>query len=211
MRWMNVVLTMAILLAAGSVMGQNMKSFEFMVGSLNPKDVKSGIVWDVKYGIAVDEAGDIGLGIALFNKSYRKTSTVAEEVSPGGTVNTTKQLEVEYNALLLPLTAYATVHLPMTPRFGLYLGAGLSWQFLFNKENNFEEDISESRTYNGGGWVARIGGEMQLGTRSSLLGEIHYNHCKVKGNADKKAGLPVWDEVDVTGMGFKVGLRMELY
>ena len=46
--------------------------------------------------------------------------------------------------------------------------------------------------------MARIGGEMQLGTRSSLLGEIHYNHCKVKGNADKKAGLPVWDEVDMS-------------
>ena len=211
MRRMNVVLTTAILLAAGSVMGQNMKSFEFMVGSLNPKDVKPGMVWDVKYGIAVDEAVDISLGIELFNKSYRKTSAVAEEISQGGTVTTTRQLEVEYNALLLPLTANATIHLPMSPPFGLYLGAGLSWQFLFNKENNFEDDISESRTYNGGGWVARIGGEMQLGARSSLLAEIHYNNCRVKRNADKKAGLPVYDEVDVSGLGFKVGLRMELY
>jgi hypothetical protein len=173
--------------------------------------VKSGIIWDVKYGIAVDEAVDISLGVAFFNKTYTQSSTVAEDVSAGGTVNTTKQLEVEYSAFLLPITANATIHLPMSPQFGLYAGAGLSWQFLINKENNFEEDIEDTRTFNGGGWVARVGGEMQLGTRSSLLAELHYNHCTVKGDTKKKEGLPVWDEVDVSGMGFKVGLRVELF
>ncbi|MBN1783173.1 outer membrane beta-barrel protein [bacterium] len=211
MRCLKYLIVTGIVLAAGSVLAQNMKSLEFQVGNLNPNGTPAGVIWDLKYGIAVDEAVDISLGAAFFNKSYTKVTAVAEQSTASGVEPTTKQAELEYNTKLFPISAQATVHLPLSHPFGIYFGAGLSWQFLLNKENNFVDGIEETRKYNGGGWIARVGAEMKLGTRSSLMGEVHYNHCTVKGDEDKKQGLPVWDEVDVTGLGFKVGLRVEFY
>jgi len=210
MRFKKYAVIICVMLALGSVMGQNMKSLEFMVGSLNPENLKSGMIWDFKYGIAVDEAVDISLGIAYFRKTYKEETTVADSVNSTEDY-TTKQQTLEYNSNLFPITANATIHTPISPQFGVYFGAGLSWQILISKENNFEENIDETRNYNGFGWVARVGAEWQLGTRSSLIGELYYNNCKVKGNKEIKTGLPTWDEVDVTGLGFKVGLRVELY
>ena len=211
MRLKKIVVPICILIAAGSITAQNMKSLEFQVGSFNPKDTPAGIIWDVKYGIAVDEAVDIHLGVAWFHKSYEEVSTVAVGETESGVETTTKEAALEYTTNLLPITASATIHLPMNSPLGIYFGAGLSWQFLFNKENNYDDEISETRTYNGGGWNARVGAEYELGSKSSLIAEMFYNNCKVKGNKDKKEGLPVWDEVDVTGLGFKIGLRVEIY
>jgi outer membrane protein W len=188
-----------------------MKSLEFMVGNLNPNQTPAGIIWDAKYGIAVDESVDILIGVSYFHKGYTKKTTVNQQSTESDIDFTTKQVEMEFSTNLFPVSVNATVHLPMSHPFGVYFGAGLSWQFLFNKENNYVDDVSETRKFNGGGWVARAGAEMKLGTRSSMMGEVHYNACKVKGNKEKKQGLPTWDEVDVTGLGFKVGLRMELY
>jgi opacity protein-like surface antigen len=199
-----------LILAAGSVPAQNMKCLEFEVGTLNPEDIRSGAIWDVKYGIAVDERVDITVGAALFYKSYKKDTKVDEKDTNTGTVSTI-QRELEYKSTLLPLTVNATVHMPLNYPFGVYFGAGLAWEFLFNSENNYEYDVKENRTYNGFGWVARAGAEFKLGSRSSLIGEVHYNNCIVKRDKTKKEGLPEWDEVDVTGLGVKIGLRMELY
>jgi len=91
------------------------------------------------------------------------------------------------------------------------VGGSLTYQFLFNTEHNFEENIKEKRNYSGFGWMARAGIEYNIGSRSSLLIEAFYNSCKVKGNKEKKQGLPVWDEVDVSGLGFRAGVRLYFY
>ena len=63
----------------------------------------------------------------------------------------------------------------------------------------------------GFGWMARAGVEYALGSRSSITLEGFYNGCKVKSDRKKIAGIPSWQEVDLSGFGFKAGLRLELY
>jgi hypothetical protein len=59
--------------------------------------------------------------------------------------------------------------------------------------------------------MARAGIEYKLGSRSSIIGEGFYNSCKAKGDRKKINGMPSWQEVDLSGFGFKVGVRVELY
>ncbi|MBN2103086.1 outer membrane beta-barrel protein [bacterium] len=206
MRWIKYSVIFCVILALGSVSGQNMKSLEFQVGSLNPKDLRSGTIWDVKYGIAVDEKVDIQVGIAYFNKSYTKTEVIGDTTDEFGKEQEIKE-KMKQTTALLPLSVNATVHFPLSPPFGIYAGAGLSWQFLFLNYKDYDTGKDRNVTYNGGGWVGRVGAEYELGTRSSLIAEVHYNNCKVKEN---KKGQ-IFKQRDVSGLGFKVGLRVILF
>jgi hypothetical protein len=211
MRRVKVLVSILLIVAVSSGLAQNMRLLEFQVGSLKPKDTQTGLTFDAKYGIAVDEAVDISLGIGYFNKTYEESALVGEKDQSGQIQIGTQSKNLEYRTQIIPLTANATVHMPMTPPVGIYFGAGFTYQFLINKVNNMAEGVEETQNFRGGGWVARVGGEYQLGSNSSLIAELFYNACKVKGNEDKKENVPVWEEVNLTGMGFKVGLRMELY
>ena len=60
--------------------------------------------------------------------------------------------------------------------------------------------------------MVRAGIEYNIGSRSSVLIEALYNIGKAKRNVNETvAGLPVWDEVDLTGLGFRAGLRLEFF
>ena len=90
-----------------------------------------------------------------------------------------------------------------------FITGGLGWQMMWNTENNYVEDVKESRFYNGFGWNAGAGLMYQLGRRSALLVELGYNGCKVSRNRDKNpAGLPVWDEINISGFMIRGGIRL---
>jgi hypothetical protein len=82
---------------------------------------------------------------------------------------------------------------------------------LFDKYSNYRTGEKDSPKFSGFGWMARAGIEYKLGSRSSIIGEGFYNSCKAKGDRKKISGMPSWQEVDLSGFGFKVGVRVELY
>ncbi len=52
---------------------------------------------------------------------------------------------------------------------------------------------------------------LRLGRRSDLTGEVFYSSAEVSRNRAKTpAGLPVWDQVDLSGIGARVTVTMEL-
>ena len=180
-------------------------------GTLNPKDTPAGGLFGIQYGLAVDERVDLTFGIDYFHKSYEKVMDVAEGVTAGGVSYTTKQKELENNTTILPLTLGFTARFPIQPPAFWYLGAAISYQILLNNEKNLVDNVSDKRTYTGFGWVGRLGMEYQLGSKSSLIGELFLNHCKVKRDQKIQEGLPLWEEVNLNGLGFRAGLRVELY
>ena len=201
-----------VICMAGVVSAQGVSMLEFGGGYLNPKDTKAGTIWGGSYGFSIDERVNISVGISYFHKNYSKTSKVADSTYASNYKTNTIQKELEYNTTLLPISANANVRIPIQPPLYWYLGGSITYQFLFNTEKNYEENVSEKRTYSGLGWMLRAGIELAIGSRSSLFVEGFYNIGKVKRNVEETVkGLPIWEEVDVSGLGCRAGLRLEFF
>lgn len=198
--------------ATGLAYGQGVRVLEIRGGYLNPKATKAGLILGGSYGISIDERVDLSLGISYFHKNYSQESDVADTSFPSGIIQKTVKKELEYNTTLLPISASANIRIPFQPPVYWYAGGSITYQFLFNTENNFEEGVKEKRIYRGWGWMVRAGIEYTIGSRSSLILEAFYNIGKVKRNVEETVkGLPIWEEVDMKGLGFRTGLRLEFF
>lgn len=201
-----------LLIPVVGALGQGTPILEIRGGYLNPKDTDAGLILGGSYGISIDERIDLSVGVDYFRKNYTKETEVADTNFVSGVQERTVVRELEYNTSLLPISASVNIRLPFQPPLYWYFGGSVSYQFLFNKENNYEKGISERRTYKGWGWMVRAGIEYTIGSRSSILVETFYNICKVKRDTERvQEGLPIWDEVDVSGLGFRAGLRLEFF
>ncbi|MBN2416150.1 porin family protein [bacterium] len=207
----HVISVLLVTVLAGTAAAQNLRMLELRGGHFNPKDAKSGMILGGTYGISFDERVSLGFGLDIFHKGYKKESTVATEVSESGVVENTVTRTLEYSTTLVPLSLNLDIRLPFEPPFCFYIGGSLAFEMLFNSENNYEEDIKEKRFYSGFGWMARAGVEYAIGRRSALILEAFYNNCRVSSDAKKKEGLPVWKEVDMSGLGFRAGVRLDFY
>ena len=205
------IVAILLLCVAGLVYGQNMKALEIHFGTLNPKDTPSGMLLGGSYGINVDESVDISIGAFYFWKSYSESSPVDTGKTESGVTVTEKTQTLDYHTSLLPVSANLTVHFPVAQKLNVYGGAGISYQFMWNKEENLVANVTNTRFFKGFGWVGRAGLEYLLGSRSSFIVEAYYNGCKVKGNKSEEAGLPTWDEVNVTGLGIRGGVRLLIF
>ena len=201
-----------VLLITSQVVAQNVRVLEFRGGTLNPKGTPSSGIFGLSYGTAVDERVDLSLGVDLFHKSYTKESKVASETTDSGIDVDQVVTELEYKTTLIPISAGVVIRIPFAKPINWYIGGNLAYQILINKEKNYQLDKSQSRTFGGFGWNARAGMEYIIGSKSALIAELYYNGGKVKRNQDKtEQGLPIWDEVDVSGLGVRAGLRVDLY
>ncbi len=179
-------------------------------GYYNPKDTKGGMEFGVKLGKAVDEAVDIGLGLDVFHKSYSETSVVAQEYQNGLPINKTTTA-IEYSRTLLPLSLSVDVKLPAGRYFGYFISGGLNYSFLFSNEKNYELETEENRNFHGLGWQAAAGLYYFVGSRSTVVANIFYNGSKVsRGTDEKVAGLPVTERVNMSGLGVRLGIKMDI-
>ena len=208
-----VTISLALLIlgaAAIPAYTQGAKPFtQFRFGTLNPKDAKSGLILGVRVGRDFDNMILVGFSADLFWKKYTEESEIADSVTSGGTVITTVQRDVDYTTLILPLMFTADVKIPIeNSPIRPYFGGGIGYQLLFNKEENFEQDISDSRFYSGFGYQLQVGAEYEMSPHTGFYLEGFYNGCKAKRGEDSAAGLPTWEEVDISGFGFRIGLTL---
>ncbi|MDZ7289952.1 MAG: hypothetical protein ONB44_09970 [candidate division KSB1 bacterium] len=181
------------------------------LGYLDPKDSKAGLVLGMDLTSQVDESVELGATVNVFRRSYQKTGLVAKTVSAGGLVETTVQQEIDFTTFFLPIMGEAIVHFSEDD-FHWFGNVGLGYEMLWNNENNFLEQKKERRFYSGFAWLAGGGFQYRIGSRSAVIAEIFYHNAKVKRDEKKNAqGLPVWSQVDLSGLGFRGGLRFGLW
>jgi hypothetical protein len=197
----------------GTSAAQEMRFLEVQGGVFNPKGARrAGLIFGGNYGISVDERVDIGLGLSVYHKGYTEKTTVDTfETTPEGSTGHQILTPLEYSTTIIPLTASITVHIPFQPPLGYYVGGSLAYELLFDKYTNYERKEKDNARFGGFGWMARAGAELKIGTRSSVTLEAFYNGCTVKGDRKKISGIPSWKEVDLSGIGFRGGIRVELY
>jgi len=196
----------------GIVSAQNMKVLEIQGGSFNPKGArKAGLIFGANYGLCVDQRIDLTLGLSVYRKSFTEKTAVDSSKTGAGSLPVTYVTPLEYSTTIIPITASVTAHIPFQPPIGFYVGGSLAYELLFDKYTNYATNQTDNPRFSGFGWMARAGIEYALGSRSSIIAEGFYNSCNVKADRKKIEGVPSWQEVDLSGFGFKVGVRVELY
>ncbi len=189
--------------------GRRSKSTTLKFGYFNPKGAKSGASFGLNLSSGVDETVDMGFSVDLFHRSYQRDSEVARVVSEGGVVESQIQRDMDFSTTAIPIMGTFSVKLSPDMPFSYFIGGGLGYALMWNKETNYTLDVSEKRFYHGFTWQLGGGIMYQLGSRSHLVGEVFYNDAHVKRDKGKTAnGLPVWTEVDLSGVAFRLGIRI---
>jgi hypothetical protein len=88
---------------------------------------------------------------------------------------------------------------------------GLGYSFLWSNEKNYEKKSNETRSYNGFTWQAGAGIYYDIGSRSTFLADLFYTNGTVGRDVKSStAGLPVEERVDLSGLGVRVGVLLNL-
>ena len=183
------------------------------LGLYSPPEIESGLNIGYGYYRYIDEMVSAGVGLDAFWTNYKKVSSVgiADTTGLGQTI-TTQQVEVDMTSYLLPLMGTVRVILPIElGLFSPYTNVSLGWNILFNNETNYVTGEQTFRFFNGFGWGLGVGASLGLGEKSSFGIETYYRSAKMKANVDEtELGLPIYDELDMTGFGFQIGLFMNI-
>jgi len=199
-----------LLISFSATQAQSM--FGLSAGYLRPKDTKNGLMFGVNLGSAVDEAVTIGLGADFFQKSYSKMSKVAEEKGPI-TETTTKEMLVDYSRIIVPLNLSVRVKIPASRMydFGYFIRGSVNYHFLWSNEKNYQDNTDETRKFGGMGWQGGGGLYYKVGSRSTLFAEAFFNSCEVKRDVSTSTkSLPVSEFVDLSGVGFRIGVQLDM-
>ncbi len=201
------IICAAIIIASIISVSAAQSFLNLRVGTLNPKDTKSGLIFGLMSGRQVDERLDFGLSADLFIRKFTKESTVNEE--QGGQANVTEvQKEIDYSLWALPIMVQLNLHLIPGAVVEPYLGIAGGYEMVFSREANYQTDEKDSRFYHGFGWQLIGGGAYAIGASSAVTGEIFYNGSTVKRSKGKDdLGFPIHEEVNFSGLGFRIGLR----
>lgn len=209
--WLCVVVVIAIFFSSDVVFARNGSVLSVSAGYMNPKDVKDGLIVGAGLGIALDESVDLGLAVDFFHKNYTEESEVSQTDAQGMS-SSLYVTEVEYSRTILPVMLTVNVKIPTSRYFGYFIRGGLGYQFLFSKEKNYKLNKEDKRNFNGLGWQFAGGVFYHIGSRSTLIANAFYNSCEVNRDVkESHEGLPVMERVDLSGLGFRVGVSVDVY
>lgn len=187
---------------------------EFKFGKLDPEDTGSGSIYGISVGQRIDSHLWYGAEVDYFNSTYRVETVVADSVV-GGIRFRELQRELEFDTRILKLLG----QISYTRRFRdtrnykspfMYRASGaLGWEMIWNHEENFAQGISRQRFFHGLGWQLSTGLGLQVSERGIIFADLYYNNSTASRNQDRdEEGLPVWEQIDISGIGFKVGINI---
>jgi hypothetical protein len=182
--------------------------FSFRVSYYGPEDADTGFAIGGSIGGAFSEILTLSFGTDVYFKKYEQRSEVASETGETweSTLYTT---DVAYSTFAVPLLAELKANVPIVPRFGIYGHIGAGYQLFWIKEVNREENVSERDFYGGWVWTAGIGPSLKIGGDTWLFFEGYYTGSTVKrGRDDISVGLPVYEEINLSGFGIRLGISV---
>ena len=201
------IVFVSLIIIAGGLSAQESATI-INIGSFNPKATDSGFIFGVGQSRIFDERVELGFSIDFFSNKYTDQKTVDTVTTGGGTTYTTEQMLLETNTIFVPILANLTVKMPVEFPIIPYIGVGIGYSLLWDTYSNYELDIKDTKFFSGFGWRLAAGGLYPLGSRSALTCEVMYNGGKPSRSEDAEFGLPTWQEVDMSGLGFRLGIKL---
>ncbi len=184
---------------------------EIKVGYMDPKAAEAGYLFGMNTGRMIDESLSWSFEANYFQKTYRKETTIYQSRTASGITPETKQLEMDFVTRILPVFVKLNYEHPLGGRGPLYIRAsgGIGWEMVWNNEKNYLEGYEQNRFYHGFGWQVSAGLGFEISSSANFFVDAFYNDSRAKRNqSTSEAGLPTWEELDISGMGVKVGVSI---
>ncbi len=195
-----------MIVLTGMVFAQG-KFTDFKIGILMPSDAKTGFLGSLSFGRMVDNNIGYAFEIGYYGRTYTKETPVA---TSSGQINTTTIVtEIENATTMLPVYFLLNYTSQVSGSLDLRFTGGIGYELMWNSETNHLSGVDKSRFYSGFTWQLGAGVSFPLSRASDLFAEAVYhsgNPSRDEGTTD--LGLPVRTEVDMSGLIFRVGLRL---
>ena len=184
------------------------KMTEFNAGLLAPTDAEGGFYGGLNLGRMVDENIGVSLGVHVYYSSYTKKEKVGEKID--NLIKASDEaLRFDQSATLIPLFFQLHYTGPITQSLDLKVTAGVGYELLWNSITNFETKKEGTDFYSGFGWNVGAGVSLPISRASDFYGEVFYHGGSPSRDAGKtEEGLPVRSEIDMSGLGVRIGLRL---
>jgi hypothetical protein len=182
------------------------KFTEFKAGLLMPTDAKTGFFGGLTMGRAIDENVGISLAIDVYRKSYIKDEAIFDTTIVTGQKDIRRKFE--QSATLIPIFFQFHYQGEITPLFNLRVTAGLGYEFLWTNYTDYEHKTEDSFFFSGFGWHVDAGVWYPLSRASDIYAELLYHSGIPSKDKKDKEGFPIRTEVDMSGLGFRIGLRI---
>lgn len=184
------------------------KMTEFSAGLLNPKDAESGFYGGINLGRMVDENIGVSLGIHVYRSSYTKEDTYRKNKDGQVEISETTT-RLDQSATLIPVLFQLHYTGPITQSLDLKVTVGAGYELLWNSVTNFELGKDGTEFFSGFGWNVGAGVSLPISRASDFYSEVFYHGgtpSRDRGKTDQ--GLPVRSEIDMGGLGIRIGLRL---
>jgi hypothetical protein len=200
-----------LIMAASSAFADKESAYTLRVSYYEPESAEAGFTFGGSAGAVFDDIVTLGFGTDIYFRNFTKDTKVADEEYLNGDESAIYVREIQYTTLIVPLMAELTVRIPIAWKLSAFGHGGLGFEFMWAKEENFDTGSTDNRWYGGFAWMGGAGLSLKLGTDTSLYAEGFYKHSKVKRNRDDlTVDMPVFEEVDLSGLGVRLGVALEL-
>lgn len=195
-------------------------NLDIHAGYLAPKGTDAGMLFGASISAPFDEAIIFGFGLDVFQKTYAKEEEVIDPDRDAGQPDQRIVTEIDYRSTAIPLYLSMRINIPnvgIKSRstnemvLGYFARASLSYQYIISEINNYKLKVSEKRNFKGWGWQGGVGLYYKVGSRSTLVLETIYNNCVTNSRVStEKDGLPQKERIDLSGVGIRVGVELDL-
>ncbi|MCD4828584.1 MAG: porin family protein [Candidatus Cloacimonetes bacterium] len=185
-------------------------------GFFAPDGAETSIIGGFTYGKRIDEAVGIDMSFDFYYKGYTESRKFSSGTTSGGLDVSGMQKTADIKTTYIPLLTNLYVHLPVRSKVNPYLSAGIGWGLLWEDvfraafTNDDNEDIpvfDEVTFYSGFAWNISAGASYQIGRKSHVFAEAFYHGAKMKNDIETTDFGVTWDEIDMSGLGMRVGVE----
>ncbi len=186
---------------------------EFKVGYFYPKDVKSGWLFGANFGRMIDESLSWSFEANYFQKGVKETVKDYELNLPNNVTAKGRHLTLESTTRILSLFGKLNYEHPLAPQSPFYIraSAGLGWEMLWDKEDNYDapEPVHSKHFFHGFGWQGSAGVGLAISSSANFFVDLFYNNSNVKRNTSSKTDwVKSWEEINISGIGIKFGVSI---
>jgi len=201
-------LVFGIILILSVALSAQTKFTEIKVGLLNPANAKTGFLGGFTVGRAVDDNVGVGIAMDVYRKSYTKDVTISD-AEVGGTQIDQVVKNYEESTTLIPLYLQVQYQGPVMPMLNIKVTGGLGYELLWNSYTNYNTKNDDTQFFSGWGWHIDVGAMYPLSPKTDLFAEVLYHGGTPSHDEGKTdAGAPLRSEVDMSGLGFRIGIRL---
>jgi len=155
---------------------------------------------------------DIGIGVDFFRENYTDETEIAKTVDANKVTESEIVKNADFTTTILPVYGIINVKFPAGTYLDYIVSGSLGYEWLWSNVKTYgESNYNATKSYNGLKWLLSGGIAYQVGSRSTFIAEVFYDGTKVSREKKAEQGAPVRYEVNLSGVGFRVGIRMGLH